>query len=57
MVADVDHPTESPHDERLLLDVVIVIAYAVMDDAEAKKFKATVVKVDAKNRIVKVLRK
>ena len=38
-------------------DVVIVIAYAEMDDAEAKKFKATVVKVDAKNRIVKVLKK
>jgi len=34
-----------------------VIAYAEMDDAEAKKFKATVVKVDAKNRIVKVLKK
>ena len=38
-------------------DVVIVIAYAEMDDAEAKKFKATVVKVDAKNRIAKVLKK
>ena len=35
----------------------IVIAYAPMDDAEAKAFQATVVKVDAKNRIVKVLRK
>ena len=38
-------------------DVIIVIAYAEMDDAEAKTFKATVVKVDAKNRIVKVVRK
>ena len=38
-------------------DVIIVIAYAEMDDAEAKKFKATVVKVDANNRIVKVLKK
>ena len=38
-------------------DTIIVAAYAVLDDAEAKKFKATVVKVDAKNRIVKVLKK
>jgi aspartate 1-decarboxylase len=38
-------------------DTIIVIAYAVMEDAEAKKFKATVVKVDAKNRIVKVVKK
>lgn len=38
-------------------DTIIVIAYAEMDDAEAKTFKATVVKVDAKNRIVKVLKK
>ena len=38
-------------------DTIIVIAYAEMDDAEAQTFKATVVKVDAKNRIVKVLKK
>ena len=38
-------------------DTVIVIAYAGMEDAEARKFKATVVKVDGKNRIVKVLKK
>ncbi len=38
-------------------DTIIVIAYAPMDDAEAQVFKATVVKVDARNRIVKVLKK
>lgn len=38
-------------------DTIIVIAYAPMDDAEARKFKATVVKVDARNRLVKVLKK
>jgi aspartate 1-decarboxylase len=38
-------------------DTIIVIAYAPMDDAEAKGFQATVVKVDAKNRIVQVLKK
>ena len=38
-------------------DVIIVIAYAEMDDADAQTFKATVVKVDAKNRIVKILKK
>lgn len=38
-------------------DTIIVIAYAPMDDAEARTFKATVVKVDAQNRIVKVLKK
>ena len=38
-------------------DTIIVIAYAQMDDAEAQKYKATVVKVDAKNRIVKVVKK
>lgn len=38
-------------------DTILVIAYATLDDAEAKKFKATIVKVDAKNQIVKVLKK
>ncbi|MGD9782143.1 MAG: aspartate 1-decarboxylase [Kiritimatiellia bacterium] len=38
-------------------DTIIVIAYAPMEDAEARAFKATVVKVDAKNRIAKVLKK
>ena len=38
-------------------DTIIVIAYAQMDDAEAKQFRATVVKVDGQNRIVKVLKK
>ena len=38
-------------------DTIIVIAYAEMEDAEAKRFKATVVKVDAKNRVVQVLQK
>jgi len=38
-------------------DTIIVIAYAQMDDAEAKRFKATVVKVNGKNRITKVVKK
>ena len=37
-------------------DTIIVVAYAAVEDAEARKFKATVVKVDARNRIVKVLK-
>lgn len=38
-------------------DTILVIAYAQMEDAEAKQHRATVVKVDAQNRIVKVLKK
>ena len=38
-------------------DTIIVVAYAALDDAEAKKFKATVVQVDAKNRITRVVKK
>ena len=38
-------------------DTIIVIAYAQVDDAEARKFKATVVQVNARNRIQKILRK
>ena len=38
-------------------DTIIVVAYAAVEDAEARKMKATVVKVDARNRIVKVLKK
>ena len=38
-------------------DTIIVAAYGLLDDAEAKGFRATVVTVDAKNRIVKVLKK
>ena len=38
-------------------DTVIVITYASLEDAEARKFKATVVQVDARNRIRKILRK
>ena len=38
-------------------DTIIVIAYAQVDDAEARKFKATVVQVDAKNRITRVVKK
>ena len=38
-------------------DTIIVAAYAGVEDAEAKTFKAAVVKVDAKNRITKVVRK
>lgn len=35
-------------------DVVILIAYAQMDDDEARTFKPTVVHVDAENRIVEL---
>ena len=38
-------------------DTIIVAAYAMVEDAEAKKFKATVVKVDAKNRLLKIVKK
>jgi aspartate 1-decarboxylase len=38
-------------------DTIIVVAYAPMEDAEARKFKATVVKVDAKNRLLKIVKK
>lgn len=38
-------------------DTIIVVAYAALDDAEAQKFKATVVKVDAKNRLLKIVKK
>ena len=38
-------------------DIIIVAAYAAVEDAEARRFKASVVKVDAKNRVVKVVRK
>jgi aspartate 1-decarboxylase len=38
-------------------DTIIVAAYALVADAEAQKFKATVVKVDAKNRLLKILKK
>ena len=38
-------------------DTIIVIAYAVMEDAEAKTFRSRVVKVDGQNRMVQVLRK
>ena len=38
-------------------DTSIVVAYAAVEDAESRMFKATVVKVDARNRIVKVLKK
>lgn len=38
-------------------DTIIVVAYANVDDAEAKKFKATVVQVDGKNRITRVVKK
>ena len=38
-------------------DTIIVITYAQVDDAEARKFKATVVQVDGRNRIRKILRK
>jgi aspartate 1-decarboxylase len=41
----------------VLGDTIIVLAYAPMEDAEARKFKATVVKVDARNRIAKILKK
>ena len=35
-------------------DLVIIISYAVMDDAEARALKPRVVHVDEKNRIVKL---
>lgn len=38
-------------------DIIIVAAYALLADDEAKTHKARVVKVDAKNRITKVVRK
>ncbi|MGW8258399.1 MAG: aspartate 1-decarboxylase [Thermoguttaceae bacterium] len=33
-------------------DIVVVLAYCSMDDAEAAKFRPKVVRVDAKNRII-----
>ena len=38
-------------------DVIIVAAYAAVEDEAARTFKARVVKVDANNRITKVLQK
>jgi len=35
-------------------DVVIIISYAAMDDAEARNFEPKIVHVDEKNRIVKL---
>lgn len=35
-------------------DVVIIISYAAMDDAEARSFEPKIVHVDEKNRIVKL---
>ena len=35
-------------------DVVIIISYAMVDDAEARTLKPTVVHVDAKNQVVKL---
>ncbi|WP_260484184.1 aspartate 1-decarboxylase [Sphingomicrobium flavum] len=35
-------------------DLVIIIAYGMMDEAEARSFKPTVVHVDANNRVVKL---
>jgi aspartate 1-decarboxylase len=35
-------------------DLVIIMSYAVLDDAEARALKPTVVHVDEKNRIVKL---
>ena len=37
-------------------DTVIIITYALMDHAEAKAFKPTVIVVDEKNRISKLLK-
>ena len=34
-------------------DKVVILAYAAFDDAEARKFKPTIVHVDEKNRLVK----
>jgi aspartate 1-decarboxylase len=35
-------------------DLVIIMSYAMMDDAEARALKPTIVHVDGKNRIVKI---
>jgi aspartate 1-decarboxylase len=35
-------------------DLVIIISYAMVDDAEARTLKPTVVHVDAQNRVVKL---
>jgi aspartate 1-decarboxylase len=35
-------------------DMVIIMSYAIMDDAEARTLKPHVVHVDAKNRVVKI---
>ena len=35
-------------------DLVIIMSYAVLDDAEARAFKPTVVHVDEQNRVVKI---
>ena len=35
-------------------DLVIIISYAMVDDAEARSLKPTVVHVDAQNRVVKL---
>ena len=35
-------------------DLVIIMSYAVLDDAEARALKPTVVHVDGKNRVVKI---
>jgi aspartate 1-decarboxylase len=35
-------------------DMVIIMSYAIMDDAEARSLKPHVVHVDAKNRVVKI---
>ncbi len=38
-------------------DTIIVVAYASMEDTEARTFKSTVVKVDGKNRLLKTVKK
>ncbi len=38
-------------------DTIIVVAYAALEDAEAKLFKARVVKVDKQNRLLKIVKK
>ena len=35
-------------------DLVIIMSYAMLDDAEARAFKPRVVHVDGRNRIVKI---
>jgi aspartate 1-decarboxylase len=35
-------------------DLVIIMSYAVLDDAEARRLKPTVVHVDDRNRVVKI---